>query len=78
MVKYEHGIFKHSLNEKCNICPDEETEQSSASVGCYVAWPDVAWIIKWTLKNAKHLDIDDTYLIEKETDKCHLELMQRK
>ena len=41
-------------------------------------WEDVYDVIKWTLANAKYLNSDDLYLIEKETDKCHLYLMQKK
>lgn len=40
-------------------------------------WEDVREVIKWTLQNAKHLDISDVYLIEKATDDCHLVLMQK-
>lgn len=39
-------------------------------------WEDVNKVIKWTLQNAKHLDISDVYLIEKATDNCHLALSQ--
>ena len=35
-------------------------------------------VLKWVLKNAKHLNEDDTYLIEKITDDCHLDYMQMK
>lgn len=42
-----------------------------------VSWTDVAWIVKWTLDNARHLSVNDVYLVEKEINRCHLELMQR-
>lgn len=45
--------------------------------GSNVRWDDVNWIIKWTLKNAKYLDHDETYLIEKETDNCLLAFRQQ-
>lgn len=41
-------------------------------------WEDVNNIIKRTLENAKHLEPDDTYLIEKATDNCHLLMMKSK
>lgn len=40
-------------------------------------WEDVRDVIKWTLANAKYLEPDDLYLIEKEVDKCHIAMQQR-
>jgi hypothetical protein len=50
----------------------------SAATACSVSWYDIAWVINWTLENARHLEPDDKYLIEKEIDRCHLELMHFK
>lgn len=41
-------------------------------------WEEVNQVIKWTLKNAKYLELDDTYLIEKATDICHLAISHGK
>jgi len=43
-----------------------------------LAWEEINNVIKWTLKNVKHLNEADTYEIEKETDKCHLLVMQKR
>lgn len=41
-------------------------------------WVDINFVIKWTLKNAKWLEHDDTYYIEKETDNCMMALTNKK
>jgi len=45
--------------------------------GIIHSWVDTNWIIKWTIENAKYLDTEDTYLIEKATDDCHLAFLQK-
>lgn len=61
----------------CEDCKTADGSKSAVMPGS-VSWVDTAWIVKWTLKNVRHLELDDKYLIEKEVDRCHSELMQLK
>lgn len=51
----------------------EQGKRSNAT-SCSVSWDNVKRIVYWTLENARHLEPTDHYLIEKEIDKCLLEL----
>jgi|GEM_PF-6547347 len=35
-----------------------------------IPWDYIAFIVKWTIENTKHLDTNDKYLVEKEIDRC--------
>jgi hypothetical protein len=42
----------------------------------FLSGSDIAFVVKWTLKNAQHLTLDDAYLIKKAIDNCHLEVLR--
>lgn len=68
-------------DERCKLCQEEYAKEykrkASPSASCYVRREDVSWIVQWVIANSKHLESDDTYLLEKEIDKCHLLINQR-
>ncbi len=57
---------------------DEMVEQIQRGKENPVSWPDVAWIVRWAVNNvAPHIGGINDHLLEKDIDRCHLQLRQR-
>jgi len=70
-IEPEDKSFRRDLNwiidalKSCYELGKNESNMLSRDRYC-----DVSFAVKWTLENAKYLEPDDNYLIEKEVDKC--------